>query len=637
MAITAPKSYDTSLTDLLGEVDSGKLQLPEFQRNWTWDDERIVNIIASLTQGYPMGALMQLQCGGDFKLKYRPFEGAAGVSKDPDNLVLDGQQRLTSLYCALYAKGPVKTKNIRGQAISRYYYLDMRKCLDPDCDRADAVLSIPDTRKVTEDIGRTVVLDLSTREREIAQLMFPVNLIFDNSAYNAWFKQFAKTYGFDSEEYGLWESFEEDVVKTVQGYKVPVITLLKETPREAVCKVFENVNTGGVSLTVFELVTASFATYDFDLRGNWEKTVRPKILGGYDGSIVTDLMEGVDATAFLTSMTLFTTFKKKMAGSGYTRCKKKDVLALGFDDYQANLDALVDGFEMARDFLIGERIFRMRDLPYTTQIIPLAATCAYIGRKRFSSVATKNVLRRWLWCGIFGEMYGGANETRYANDIEDLVDQRRPLPGHAAPRPADPQQRGLQGRYGARLPRERSRLHRRRADDQRQGRQHAARHPPHLPTGLLREGGPAARALELHRQQDAAHREHQPHHRRIRPSASACRWGFRPNFYCQDDPNAGNWGESHLTARVGTRLTPTVGAILDQQCVLGRSERGELGRREEPKRPGISLSHEESWVWSSEMRGIRVVAIPDGMVSKCRGRFPRLFSYGGVWESRASS
>ena len=65
----------------------------------------------------------------------------------------------------------------------------------------------------------------------------------------------------------------------------------------------------------------------------------------------------------------------------------------------------------------------MRDLPYTTQIIPLAATCAYIGRKRFSSVATKNVLRRWLWCGIFGEMYGGANETRYANDIEDLVDQ----------------------------------------------------------------------------------------------------------------------------------------------------------------------------------------------------------------------
>jgi hypothetical protein len=43
--------------------------------------------------------------------------------------VLDGQQRLTSLYCSLYAKDPVSTKNIRGQAIQRYYYLDMKKFL----------------------------------------------------------------------------------------------------------------------------------------------------------------------------------------------------------------------------------------------------------------------------------------------------------------------------------------------------------------------------------------------------------------------------------------------------------------------------------------------------------------------------
>ena len=423
MAITAPKSYDTLLSDLLREVDRGELQLPEFQRNWTWDDERIVNIIASLTQGYPMGALMQLECGGDFRLKYRAFEGTSGVKGEPSNLVLDGQQRLTSLYCSLYAKDPVKTKNTRSQIIQRYYYLDMKKCLDEDCDRADAVISIPHTKQTTEDIGRTVVLDLTTRKKEIEQLVFPANLLFDASERNKWFKEFAKTYGFDSKEYELWERFEEDIIDTVTGYKVPVITLLKDTPREAVCKVFENVNTGGVSLTVFELVTASFATYDFDLRGSWDKYVRPKVLGGEDGSFVTDLMEGVDATDFLTSMTLYTTFKKKMAGDGSTRCKKKDVLALGFDDYKANLDALVEGFCMAREFLVGERIFRMRDLPYTTQIVPLAATCAYIGRKVFSSVGTKNVLRRWLWCGIFGEMYGGANETRYANDIEDLVDE----------------------------------------------------------------------------------------------------------------------------------------------------------------------------------------------------------------------
>lgn len=214
---------------------------------------------------------------------------------------------------------------------------------------------------------------------------------------------------------------QENVLRTMEDYKIPVITLDKTTPREAVCKVFENVNTGGVSLTVFELVTAAFATYDFDLRGNWNKVVRPRICAE-SKDIRTDLMQGVDETTFLTSMTLYTTYRAKRAGTkGSTSCKKKDVLALRYEDYVANLDALLDGFDMARDLLIGECVFRMRDLPYTTQLIPLAATCAYIGRKAFDRQPVKAILRRWLWCGIFGEMYGGANETRYANDIEDLV------------------------------------------------------------------------------------------------------------------------------------------------------------------------------------------------------------------------
>ena len=426
MAIAAPKSYDTELGELLSGVGKGKLQLPEFQRNWTWDDERIRNIIASLSKAYPMGAIMCLNCGGDeIRLKYRTFEDVEASTEDAETLVLDGQQRLTSLYCSLYGKAPVKTTNERGQGIERYYYLDMRRCLDPDEDRLDAIVSVPETRQVTRDFGREVVLDLTSREREIEELMFPANLVFDSDGQDDWFTEYIERYELKSEEYDLWKSFKEDVLRTMTNYKIPVITLDKTTPREAVCKVFENVNTGGVSLTVFELVTATFATYDFDLRGNWTKVVRPRVWA-VDKDIRTDVMQGVDETTFLTAMTLYTTYlakRKREAtdGKGHTSCKKKDVLALRYEDYDANLPALLDGFDMARELLIGERIFRMRDLPYTTQLIPLAATCAYIGRKEFGKPAVKKILRRWLWCGIFGEMYGGANETRYANDIEDLV------------------------------------------------------------------------------------------------------------------------------------------------------------------------------------------------------------------------
>ena len=103
--IISPQSLDTNLSQLLAEVKSGSMQLPEFQRDWTWDDSRIRGIIASLSQGYPMGAIMRLQYGNpDIQFKYRTITGVKGVSVKPEHLILDGQQRLTSIYQATSSK-----------------------------------------------------------------------------------------------------------------------------------------------------------------------------------------------------------------------------------------------------------------------------------------------------------------------------------------------------------------------------------------------------------------------------------------------------------------------------------------------------------------------------------------------------
>ena len=205
------------------------------------------------------------------------------------------------------------------------------------------------------------------------------------------------------------------MIDTITGYKLPVITLGRETPREAVCKVFENVNTGGVALTVFELVTATFATYEFDLRKDWEEC--KDIIWGKNEPLNTDVMKGVDETAFLMTVTLYTSYLSDTA----TTCKKKDVLGLDFNLYKKNKASVLEGYKMARKFLFSQYVFRMRDLPYTSQLIPLAAICAVIGKSCFNLPQTQNILSRWFWCGIMGEKYGGANETRFANDIEDVV------------------------------------------------------------------------------------------------------------------------------------------------------------------------------------------------------------------------
>ena len=417
MAINiAPKSLDTDLSELMRDVASGKAQLPEFQRSWTWDDNRIIGILASLSQGYPMGAIMRLTYGNEnVKFKYRTIEGVTAHGVVPDYLVLDGQQRLTSMYRATCCKDPVNPTTEKGKNIKRYYYLDIKKCLDESEDREDAVFSVPADRKVKTNFDRDVVLDLSTRELEYEHEMFPLNIVFDSGAREDWADGYKEFHGYSKEYMEKYKQFRTDVLDTITGYKLPVITLGKETPREAVCKVFENVNTGGVPLTVFELVTATFATYEFDLRKDWEAC--RDIIWGKNEPLNTDVMYGVDETAFLTAVTLFTTYHAETM----TTCKKKDVLSLAFEDYQANKAALLEGYKMARKFLFSQYVFRMRDLPYTTQLIPLAAICAEIGRTTFNQPQTQNILSKWFWCGIMGEMYGGANETRYANDMEDVV------------------------------------------------------------------------------------------------------------------------------------------------------------------------------------------------------------------------
>ena len=413
MAINiAPKSLDTELSELMREVSTGKEQLPEFQRGWTWDNDRIRGIIASLSQGYPMGAIMRLEYGNEnVRFKYRTIEGVTVTGVTPEFLILDGQQRLTSMYRATCCKEPVETTTEKGKEIKRFYYLDIKKCLDESEDRVDAVIAVPSDRKIKTNFDRDVVLDLSTRELEFEHEMFPINIIFDSNAREDWADGYKEYHEYDKAFMEKYKQFRTQVIDTIVGYKLPVITLGKETPREAVCKVFENVNTGGVPLTVFELVTATFATYDFDLRKDWIEC-RDKIRGKGE-TLNTDVMEGVDETSFLTAITLYTTYlSDKM-----TTCKKKDVLALNFEDYKKNRDILLEGYKMARKFLFQQYVFRKRDLPYTTQLIPLSA----IRTATFNLPSTQKILAKWFWCGIMGEMYGGANETRYATDIEDVV------------------------------------------------------------------------------------------------------------------------------------------------------------------------------------------------------------------------
>ena len=406
------KSNDTPLQDILKGINNGTICLPEFQRGWVWDDERIRALIASITYSYPVGALMFLEYGGDgIQFKPRAFTNAPDDGKTPDMLVLDGQQRLTSVYCAMYNESPVPTQTIKKEDIQRYYYLDIAKCLDPEADRFDAIASIPADKKIREDFGRVIVTDLSTREGEFREHMFPLNIVFDSIALDEW-KDDYRDYHNDQEISRRLRRFTAEVLNPIILYTLPVIQLDKSTPKEAVCQVFENVNTGGVALTVFELVTATFAAEDFTLRDDWD--MRTHKMEQSDGTF--NLLSVVSATDFLASMTLLAQVKNNKTLS----VKRKDVLSLSLNDYKTYADDLTDGYIRAARFLVGQSILAPRDLPYTTQFVPLSVLVTVLGNKTEDGMV-KAKLVSWYWCGVLGEMYGSANETRYANDVTGVL------------------------------------------------------------------------------------------------------------------------------------------------------------------------------------------------------------------------
>ncbi len=406
------KTNDRSIVELMKEIHEGKIQLPDFQRGWVWDDYRIRALIASISSSYPVGAAMFLEYGNqNIRFKYRTIQGVNVQNVVPSELILDGQQRLTSIYGAMYCDAPVHTRTDKGKQTDRYYYLDIRKCLDENADRMDAVVSVPPNRIVTSNFGRKIELDLSTPDKEYENHMYPLNIILDFAKAQTWQQGYLQYHQLNPQVFTEFTKFGSQITMPIMQYTMPVILLDKETPKEAVCQVFENVNTGGVSLTVFELVTAVFAMDDFELRKDWENRKQIYFQG--------DILTIIDARDFLAACTLLSSYKKGKTVS----CKKKDVLNLTLEEYKNHADCLSDGFVEAEKILNEERIFASRDLPYTTQLIPLAVLCTLLqDGGRIQATNVKNKIKQWYWCGVFGEMYGSANETRYVSDVVGVME-----------------------------------------------------------------------------------------------------------------------------------------------------------------------------------------------------------------------
>jgi len=220
-------------------------------------------------------------------------------------------------------------------------------------------------------------------------------------------------------------------LENFKQYHLPVITLDRSTPKEAVCIVFEKVNTGGKALDAFELVTAMYASSGHELRKDWygddgvkgrhrrfAETLRPA------GS-ETGIISGVSNTDFLQAVSLFHTRDRRRAAQQAGKqgkelpavtCNRQALLDLPLEAYKKYEMQVERGFTEAAKFLHMLHIYRIFDLPYQSQIVPLAAILADIG-DAWEHDTKSAKLAQWYRNGVFGELYGSAVESRIALDL----------------------------------------------------------------------------------------------------------------------------------------------------------------------------------------------------------------------------
>ena len=426
-----------SLEALLEDCGAGKLQLPDFQRSWVWAEDRILSLITSVSRAFPIGALMTLKSDSNAMDVFarRPIQGAPEDAKTvrPEQLLLDGQQRMTSLYQACMRNQVVQTITPKNKLVKRWFYIDIQKALQNESLREEAIFSLPEDRRLKTNFDKDILIDLSRPEYEYEKMMFPLNQVFDWDAWQDGFGDYLIARG-ELTKRDIFKKFKDDVLQNFKGYHIPVISLDQGTSREAVCLVFEKVNTGGKPLDAFELLTAMYAAQGHKLRDDWLGTdgktgmqFRLATFGrAADQSI--GVLAKVASTEVLQAIALRHTKKVRAdkLASGVkendlpaVRATRQSLLELPLNAYLEYRSSIEVGFKKAAKFLRQQNIHRVIDIPYQAQLVPLATIFSEIGDKADHAGHLAKITR-WFWCGIFGELYGGGNEARIAKDIVEV-------------------------------------------------------------------------------------------------------------------------------------------------------------------------------------------------------------------------
>ena len=368
-----------ALVFLLDQIEHGEICLPDFQRSFVWDANATRELVASVVQSFPAGTLLFMRGGGKIFAPRAVEEAPSLNGRTPSYLVLDGQQRLTSLYQAFAGVG------------THRFFLNVRELIDgEDVDEATEVY-----------LAHRRAKRWSAIHGQAADLMLPLSEI---RRFADWRDEVLDIRGGEGDELKKLRAQLNEVdakyVKSVEAYQFPVTTLAEDTPVEAVCTIFETLNRTGVKLSVFELFTARAFAHDVRLREMWEEALdEHPILGDFS----------IDPYYVLQAISV------RVRGSA----KRSSVLGLDIGDVLEQWGPVVHGMAEGVRLLRDEcGILIDRWLPYKTMLVTLAATWPVVVADKGPEVGSRRAkMRRWFWCSAFSGTYDNSSNSTAEADV----------------------------------------------------------------------------------------------------------------------------------------------------------------------------------------------------------------------------
>lgn len=417
MEIGKPVTED--LISLLKKIDEQSIKLPEFQRDFRWDISNLSELIQSLMRGFPAGVMLFWDTQGNERIDERPFEGSGNQSRNGTKwLVLDGQQRLTSLYQLYYLDYVTLTGNRK-----RKFFLDLKSVEE---NRLEDSVKYYTERDV-------IRLKLDDTTVQIDHNLLPFNIIKDEEKLTSWKHKYCNKRVLNSDspegtnELILREisTFERNFlhrgkpIDNLLKYKYHYVELPPNLTMEAVATIFEKLNTTGQPLNIFEILTAKFYKH-INLREKWKDA---KETFPFLNSFSKDEKDTSIPVLILKTILLKKSITEPDKGS--LECKRKNLLEdLDYDDISKYWDQMVNALNEAL-IKISEQfgVPSLEFLPYGTILTPFTVILDYIQTKVQIENRAQSLkkLSTWYWSSVLSSRYDSSTDTASKYDVINVI------------------------------------------------------------------------------------------------------------------------------------------------------------------------------------------------------------------------